>query len=579
MTKPSLSELPSLLSRTADLLRLSGANEFKAGAWDKASAVAEQEGDSLKFRTSEAELKELPNIGSSLAKQIAHFLEHGTLPELERLEAELPEGLIAWLDISGLGPKRAAKIHQQLEISTLDELKAALEDGRVAGLSGFGKKSASKILNALTWMEGTEERCLLSEAMTLQEEVRQALKSVPGVARLEFAGSLRRSRETIGDLDVLAVMEGDAAGLHQSFQSMAGVTEVLAAGDTKSSVRMSSGRQVDLRTVAEEHFPAAWIYFTGSKEHNVFLRGRARDQDLTLNEYGLYPLRNGEADRSAPVICKTEADVYKALGLPWTPPELREAQFQPWIEQNDLPELVEAKDLQGILHAHSTWSDGKNSIEEMARVCLEAGYGYLGITDHSKSAGYAGGLSPDRVEKQWKEIEALNQRFKDEGAEFMVFKGIESDILKNGSLDYDDDLLQGFDFVIASLHSVLDLEQAEMQDRIATALHHPATTILGHPTTRLLLKRPGVKLDMEPVIRLAAEQGVAIEINGQPLRLEMDWRWGALAREVGLLTAITPDAHAVDQLSHTTRYGIPLARKAGFSKERVLNTRNAPFER
>lgn len=573
MMSRDLTDLPALLTRTADLLRLSGANDFKAGAWERAASMVEQEGESLRFRTSEKELRELPNIGNSLAHEIAHYLQEGTLPQLIQLERDLPDELIDWLNISGLGPKRAAKIHRELDIATLDQLKEALEDGRVAAMKGFGKKSAKKILNALTWMEGHGDRHLLSEAMDLRDRVRQALHDAENPTRLEFAGSLRRHRETIGDLDVLAAVDGDAADLHRRFREMEGVEEVLLSGDTKTSVRLARGPQVDLRTVPEQSFAAAWIYFTGSKEHNVYLRGRARERHLTLNEYGLYPLLDGEADRDHPKDCPDEAAVYAALDLPWTPPELREEAYRGWIEQNDLPRLIAPSDLRGILHAHSNWSDGAHSLEDMARACLNQGYHYLGITDHSQSAGYANGLRPPRVEQQWKEIDRLNRRFREEGRTFRIFKGIESDIRKDGSLDYDDDLLQGFDFVIASIHNHMDLEREAQQARVEAAIRHPATTLLGHPTARLLLKRPGVKLDMEALIRLAAAEQVAIEINAAAPRLELDWRWGPLAREVGLHTAICPDAHATDQIDRALRYGIPLARKAGFDPARVLNTR------
>ncbi|MGA0368361.1 MAG: DNA polymerase/3'-5' exonuclease PolX [Kiritimatiellia bacterium] len=573
---PDLSSLPDLLQRTADLLRLSGANDFKAGAWEKAAAIVEQEGEALRFRNSEASLQELPGIGKSLAAEIHHFMEKGSLPQLEELEKNLPEGLIDWLNISGLGPKRAAKIHKELNISRLEDLKTALEDGRVAGLSGFGAKSAKKILNALTWMEGSGERCLLEEAMNLAEAVRNLLRNSPGLLKLESAGSLRRSRESIGDLDFLACVEGDASELHRIFCEWEEVVEVLAQGETKSSVRVRQGRQLDLRSVAPSAFPAALIYFTGSKEHNVFLRGRAREKGWTLNEYGLYPLVEGEADREHPIPLPDEPSLYAKLDLPFTPPELREQVYQPWIEAQNLPTLVEAEDLRGILHAHSTWSDGKNSLEEMAQACIDLGYSYLGISDHSQSAFYAGGLKPKAVEAQWKEIEMLNARFADEGKDFKIFKGIESDIRADGSLDYDDDLLTGFNFVIASIHGQMDMEAAAMQERVEKAIQHPSCTILGHPTARLLLQRPGIKLDMEAVIRLAAKKGVAIEINAAPPRLELDWRWGKLAREVGLCTAICPDAHSIDQLMRMTRYGIPIARKAGFDAVRILNCRKEP---
>ncbi|WFB35139.1 DNA polymerase/3'-5' exonuclease PolX [Kiritimatiellota bacterium B12222] len=570
-----LSSLPDLLSRTADLLRLSGANDFKAGAWNKAAAIVEQEGDALRLRDSEKALQELPGIGKSLASELHHFLSTGTLPQLDCLEKTLPAELISWLDISGLGPKRAAKIHKTLEIDSIAELKNALEDGRVAALPGFGKKSAHKILNALTWMEGSGERCLLDEAQGLAQQVTDLLSNLPGLIRLECAGSLRRSRESIGDLDFLACVSDQGEALHQAFCEWEDVVEVLVRGETKSSVRVKQGRQLDLRTVNETAFPAALIYFTGSKEHNVFLRGRAREKGLTLNEYGLYPLVDGEADREHPQNAPSEAALYQKLDLPFTPPELREALYQSWVEADTIPELVEANDLQGVLHAHSTWSDGKNTLQDMAEACLNLGYHYLGITDHSQSAFYANGLKPQAVEAQWKEIDELNQRFKDEGKDFIILKGIESDIRADGNLDYEDDLLSGFDFVIASIHGQMDMEAEAMQARMEKAIRHPACSIVGHPTARLLLQRPGVKLDMEAIIRLAATQSVAIEINAAPPRLELDWRWGKLAKEVGLQTAICPDAHAVNQLTRMTQYGVPMARKAAFDASRILNCQAA----
>ncbi len=571
MSQPDLTELPARLQRCADLLRLSGESDFKAIAYEKAAAVVESEGESLRFRRSEKELTELPSIGKSIAADLLAYLETGTLPTLESLEASIPPGLLAWLNLSGLGPKRAAKIHKTLGITELDELREALNDGRVAELPGFGKKSAQKLLEALEWQSKHQDRCLADTARDLAAAVENALRSHPGLDRLELAGSLRRGLETVGDIDVLAVCKTDSAGLHHTFRSMDSVTDVLAAGDTKSSVRLTEGRQVDLRTVSAVEFPAAWLYFTGSKEHNVFLRGRAREKGLTLNEYGLFPLVDGEADREHPLDCPDEAALYAALDLPFVPPELREGLWESRILTNALPQTLRAEDLRGILHAHSTWSDGKNTLEDMARASRALGYAYLGITDHSRSSAVANGLSIERVEAQWKEIDTLNRRFKDEGLGFRILKGIECDILPDGSLDYPDEILEGFELVIASLHSSLDQEAAAMQARVESALHHPAVTLLGHATARRLLRRKSSALDMENIIRLAAKQGKGLELNCSPDRMELDWRWGALADEVGLKSALCPDAHSADTLANITRLGLPLARKAGFTSDRLLN--------
>lgn len=570
MSAPDITLLPALLQRCAELLRLSGASDFKAIAYEKAAAVVESEGESLRFRTSETQLQELPNIGKSIAADLKAFLDTGTLPTLASLETSIPPELIAWLRLSGLGPKRAAKIHQALGITRLDDLREALTDGRVAALPGFGPASAKKLLEALNWQAEHQDRILTDTARDLADSLLEPLRALPGLQCLELAGSLRRHAETIGDLDLLAVSDQPET-LHHAFQTLPGVVEILAAGTTKSSVRLAEGRQADLRTVAPAHFPAAWLYFTGSKEHNVFLRGRARDLGLTLNEYGLFPLVNGEADREHPLDTPDEAAIYAALNLPWTPPELREAPYEPALKAGTLPDPLPDDALRGILHTHSTWSDGHHSLETMARTTHQLGYAYLGITDHSRSSVVANGLSIERVQAQWREIDALNQQFRDEGLDFRILKGIECDILPDGSLDYPDDILAGFEFVIASLHNSLDQEAAAMQARVETALHHPAVTLLGHPTARRLLRRKPSALDMERIIRLAARLGKAIELNCSPERMELDWRWGPLAAEVGLKSAVCPDAHSADTLVNITRFGLPLARKAAFTPDRLLN--------
>lgn len=569
--QPDLTALPARLQRCADLLRLAGESDFKAIAYEKAAAVVEAEGERLRFRRSEKDLAGLPTIGKSIAADLLAYLESGNLPTLESLEASIPAGLIAWLNLSGLGPKRAAKIHQALGITEMAELKEALMDGRVAGLPGFGKKSAQKLLEALEWQSKHQDRCLADTAQDLADGVLEALRKHPGLERIETAGSLRRGLETVGDIDVLAVCTSDAGGLHDAFRGMDGVVDILAAGDTKSSVRVDEGRQIDLRTVSAREFPAALLYFTGSKEHNVFLRGRAREKELTLNEYGLFPLVDGEADRKHPRDCPDEAALYAALDLPFVPPELREGLWEPWIKAGNLPEPLQARDLKGILHAHSTWSDGHHSLEDMARATHRLGYAYLGITDHSRSSVIANGLSIGRVQAQWKEIDTLNQRFRDEGLSFRILKGIECDILPDGSLDYPDDILEGFELVIASLHSSLDQAAGAIQARVEKALHHPAVTLLGHATARRLLRRKSSALDMENIIRLAARLGKGLELNCSPDRMELDWRWGPLAAEVGLKSAVCPDAHSVEALENITRLGLPLARKAGFTADRILN--------
>jgi DNA polymerase (family 10) len=415
------------------------------------------------------------------------------------------------------------------------------------------------------------------EAFEIAQPIYNNLKDLDGVEHIEIAGSLRRRKETIGDIDILiGANEEFISGLFDVFTSHERVTEILGRGDTKSSVRTTEGRQVDLRIVKPEHFAAALMYFTGSKEHNVEMRSRARERGMSLNEYGLFELNeNGETNFEAPKPFKMEADIYDQLGLNWVPPELREdrGEFEIFEGQMELP-LVADEDIRGVIHAHSTWSDGKFSIKEMAEACIERGYEYLGITDHSKTAAYAGGLSEEQVKQQWEEIDQLNDEFQKSGTDFVIFKGIESDILADGSLDYSDDILDGFDFIIASVHQTLDMPRDKMMDRFRAAIKNPYTTMIGHPTGRLLLKRGESEIDLNELVALAAEHNTSIEINANPWRLDLDWSFGNKAKDVGLITSINPDAHSIEGIDYI-KYGVMIARKGKYEKERVLNTKSA----
>lgn len=567
-------DVAAFLEEIGILLRLAGENDFKAIAFDRAARTIETLDRPIGVFVANGEVTSIKGIGKSIAEDIYTLFETGEIKVLTELKASIPSGLIRWLDISGLGPKSVYKIHHALGITELDELKKACEDGSVASLPGMGAKSAEKILKSIAWMEQFAERCRLDEAHVIAERMLALLKDRNGVEHISVAGSYRRSLETIGDIDVLIGAREDVAELlFDVFTSDESVIDVLGRGDTKSSVRTREGRQVDLRIVRPEQFPAALMYFTGSKEHNVALRQRARDRGMALNEYGLFKLnQDGQTDFDQPIAYTSEADIYRKLGMSWVPPELREDRGEvQWFSEHESMDLVEWGDIRGVLHAHSTWSDGKYSIEEMARACLQRGYEYLGLTDHSRTAAYAGGLDVRRVQEQWKEIDAVNDKLAREGHRFRVFKGIESDILSDGSLDYDDDILKGFDFIIASVHFSLDMPPDKMLDRLVRAVENPFTTLLGHPTGRLLLKRDGSKVDLDVVIERAAKVGTGIEINANPWRLDVDWRYGNKAREVGLMTAICPDAHDTDGIDDMD-YGIRIARKAGFNKNRVINT-------
>lgn len=574
---PTNQDVADQLSLVFQLMQLAGENRFKAIAFDKASQTISGLDDDINDYINNKTLTDIKGIGKSIAQDIYLFAETGSMPVLEALQEKVPVGLIKWLDISGLGPKNILKIHEQFGITEIEELKELIESGELAKLPGLGGKSAEKIAKSIEWMEKFDERCRLDEATNIAEVIFESLKDLEGVQKIEVAGSLRRAKETIGDIDILiAANEESIPKLFEVFTTHERVTEILGKGDTKSSVRTKEGRQVDLRIVKPENFAAALMYFTGSKEHNVVMRSRARDRGMSLNEYGLYDLfENGETNWEAPHPFEEEADIYKLLDLNWVPPELREdrGEFEIYEKQKELP-LVQDSDIRGVIHAHSTWSDGKFSIKEMAEACIERGYEYLGITDHSKTAAYAGGLSVDEVKQQWKEIDQLNEEFKSAGTNFVVFKGIESDILADGSLDYDEEILAGFDFIVSSVHQTLDMPREKMMERFRNAIKNPYTRIVGHPTGRLLLKRNGSDIDLNELVTLAAEHNTAIEINASPWRLDLDWSFGNKAKSVGLMTSINPDAHSIDGID-VMKYGVRIARKGKYEKERVLNTKSA----
>lgn len=570
-------EIADRLREIYKLMQLAGENRFRAIAFDRAAQTIESLDEDINEYIENDTLTDIKGIGNSIADDIKSYAETGTIGVLESLREQVPPGIIKWLDISGLGPKNIAKIHKELEITSLEELKEACRDGRVAELEGLGAKSAEKIVKSIQWMEQFDERCRLDEATEIAEPIYNFLKELKGVREIGIAGSLRRSKETIGDVDILIGTEKEyISDLFDAFVEHELVVEVLGRGETKSSIRTEEGRQVDLRIVKPGEFPAALMYFTGSKEHNVVLRQRARKRGLSLNEYGLFELdENGDTDFDKPVPYSSESDIYARLDLHFVPPELREDRGEiEFFEKNEQMDLVEMDDIRGVIHAHSTWSDGKFSIKEMADTCIERGYEYLGITDHSRTAAYAGGLSVTEIKKQWREIDQLNKLYRDEGIDFHIFKGIESDILNDGGLDYEDELLAGFDFVIASVHNGLDMTREKMMNRFRKAIKNPHTTIIGHPTGRLLLKREESDLDMNELIELAAEHNTAIEINANPWRLDLDWRHGNKAREVGLISSINPDAHSKKGIDHTS-YGVQIARKAKFEPARILNSWSA----
>ena len=570
-------EVAKKLREVYNLMQLAGENRFRAIAFDRAAQTIEGLNDEIIMHIENNTLTDIKGIGKSIAEDIKIYHETGSMPVLEDLKERVPKGLVEWTNISGLGPKNIVKIHEELGITEISELKEACQSGAVADLPGLGKKSAEKIIKSIEYLEQYGERCLLNEALEIAEPIFEFVKNLDGVIEVDIAGSLRRYRETIGDIDILASAEQkDTEDIFEAFVNHELVVEVLGRGETKSSIRSQTGRQVDLRIVKPKEYPAALMYFTGSKEHNIVLRQRARDRGMSLNEYGLYKLTDDkDTDFDQPIETTSETNIYKKLDLNFIIPEHREDRGEfDYYKENDEMELVHESDIKGVVHAHSTWSDGKYSIKQMAEASMERGYEYLGISDHSKTAAYAGGLSIDEVKEQWDEIDQLNEAFESEGKNFRIFKGIESDILGDGSLDYPDEILAGFDFVIASVHSALELPLEKMMMRFENAIKNPYNRIVGHPTGRLLLKREESKLDLNKLIELAAEENTAIEINANPWRLDLDWRFGNKAKEVGLMTSINPDAHTIDGIDDI-RYGVMIARKGKFEPSRVLNTKSA----
>ncbi|MBX5451434.1 DNA polymerase/3'-5' exonuclease PolX [Thermogemmatispora sp.] len=566
-------QVAQALEEVATLLNLKkDASPFEARAYENAARTISALDEDIERLVREGRLKGIPGLGPTITRRIEELVTTGHLTFLEELRAATPPIKLELLRIQGLGPRRINTIVDQLHISSLEELERACKEDRVAALPGFGKKTQEKILQGLAFLAEHGHRYLYPVAEAEGLRMRDALASLPEIRRVQVAGSLRRRRETVKDIDIVASVSDSADSATRQrvmnfFTSQPGIRQIVSKGETRSSVILASGIQMDLRLVTERQFPYALHHFTGAKEHHIPLRRRALSMNMTINEYGLF--KGKEPDLEL-VPCKDEVEFYAALGLAYIEPELREDMGEiEAAERGTLPTLVEERDLRGVLHVHSTWSDGKNTIRELAEACIQRGLSYLGITDHSQSVGYANGLSIENLQRQWEEIDRLNAEF---AGRLVILKGTECDILKDGSLDYPDEVLARFDFVIASIHSHFTLSPQEQTERMLRAIANPYVTIIGHPTGRLLLERPGYTLDIEAVIEAAARHGVFIEINASPQRLDLDWRYVRKARDRGILIPIDPDAHAIAGLDDM-HYGIGIARKGWLSAADVLNTR------
>ena len=564
-------ELADRFERIASILEVTGANGFKVNANRRvARVIKDLPEDISKFAGNKKGLTGIDGIGAGSADKILEYLDTGQIGELAEIAAEIPDGLVDLLDVPGLGPKTVRRLWQEANVTSVDTLKQAISDGTLATMPRMGAKTIANIADSLEFMAQSGDRLGIGTALPIAESLLAELSSVPGVSRIEYAGSLRRGRETIGDIDLLAVTT-DPQSLANRFTSLPDVSKVLAQGETKCSIRLKKGVQIDLRMVDEEAFGAAIMYFTGSKEHNVALREKAIKAGLRLNEYGLFPDDgNKEPPQSrgiSPVAATTEADIYSALQLPDHPPELRE-QRDDVVQKS--PALVSRDLIQAELHSHTTASDGLMSLEELVEQARTRGYHTIAVTDHSKSSAQANGLSEDRLRQHIEEIRELDSTLKD----IKVLAGSEVDILADGRLDYDDELLAELDIVIASPHVALRQSPDKATSRLLAAIRHPLVHVLGHPTGRIINKREGLSPDISRLIEAAIECNTALEINANPLRLDLRDTHVRLATEAGCLIAINTDAHHPQDFE-LLRYGLLTARRGRLGPDLCINTWNA----
>lgn len=558
--------IAAVFDEMADLLEITGANSFRVRAYRNAARAIHDLPEPVEriLADPERKLTDISGIGKELAEKIVTLAQTGDLVQRQELLAKVPAGVRTMLRVPGLGPKKAAVLFEKLQVTTLDELRAACEAQQVRGLKGFGQKTEEIILKGLSQAEHVGQRLLWADADIIAQSLLAHLRPVPGVAQLEPAGSYRRGRDTIGDLDLLVVAPHPGPVMDR-LGAYPDLAEVLARGDTKMSIRLGTGLQVDLRVVAEESFGAAWQYFTGSKQHNVVLRGLAKERGLKINEYGVFRDEVYVAGR-------TEEDVYATLDLPWFPPELREGRDEfEWAVTVGLPKLVELSDLVGDLHMHTDATDGKATLAEMCQAAQARGYQYIAITDHSKRVSMANGLDGPRLREQWSEIDRLNATLRN----FRVLKGVEVDILERGGLDLPDDVLAEADWVVASVHYGQSQSSEQITKRITDALANPHVSAIAHPTGRLLGRREPYEVDLSAMIRAAREHGKFLELNANPNRLDLDDVACAAAKRAGVPIVISSDAHSTEGMA-VQRYGIVQARRAGLTAADVVNTR--PWE-
>jgi len=556
-------QVAASLREIGTILELNGENPFKCRAYLNAARTLETFPTDLTELVRTDRLGELPGIGDALREKITTLVNTGKLPYLEELRTTIPSGLLSLLDLPGLGPKKLRILRDQLKIESIEALTKACQDGRLASLEGFGEKTATNLLDSIQRRATYSKLHRLGTALPAAQALLTHLRECPSVNQAEIAGSLRRGKEIVKDLDLIA-SSNKPKEVMKVFISAPNVEKVIAHGETKSSVILSGGIPCDLRVVPPEVWPTALAHFTGSKEHNIALRQRAIDRGLHLSEWGLL-----KGKSKTPLKLKDEKDLHKALGLAFIPPELREDSGEiAAAEKDELPDLLTRDQIRGCLHNHTLASDGQDTLAAMAQAAAELGLEWLGIADHSKSSFQANGLDVKRLEKQIEEIQSLNSK----KPKCTLLSGTECDILKGGKLDFPDSLLKELDYVVASVHSGFTSDEKEMTDRILRAIENPHVTCLGHPTGRLLLEREAYPVNIPKILDAAAANGTWIELNANPWRLDLDWRWWHKARDLGILCCINPDAHKTSHLRFLD-FGVTLARKGWLRAQDVVNTR------
>lgn len=562
-------EIARILEEVADILEIQNANTFRIRAYRNAVRTVETQMTPLRRWVEEnRSLTDLPGIGKEMANHIREMVETGTLGFRDELVAEVPRSLVDLMRLPGVGPKKARKLWDELKICSVEELEAAAKEGRIASVAGFGAKTQEKILAGIAEHRQHTSRMLLADAERFVLPLLTYLNEIPEVERLEGAGSYRRRRETVGDIDLLATATSSGPVM-EGFLAYPQRDKILMSGDTRSTITLGNGLQVDLRVVPPECYGAALVYFTGSKEHNVKLRRRGVERGLRISEYGVFRVDENDPGATGERIAgREEADVYASVGLAFIPPELREDRGE--IEaaaSGKLPRLIRQEDLKGDLHMHSTWSDGRASIEEMVEACAARGYEYMVISDHSKVLAMTNGLDAYRLRAQWEEIEEVRARH----PEIRILRSMEVDILADGSLDLEDEMLAGLDLVLVSLHSRLDLPSNQQTERVLQALAHPEVNVFCHPTARLINRRRPAEMDLDAVLEQAAKMGVAVELNSNPHRLDLKDTHLVRAKQLGCKVVINTDSHRTHELD-LMRYGVEQARRAGLTAEDVLNT-------